>query len=583
MDVARLIGTWPAFMVRAACGRDWRAAIVGWSPNDQAQLARAGARFAETGELLALGGSCVSLLHAGERLAIVGDLAGQRPVFYKSTPAGLVFCSSARTLAGWVAARPSVSWLAARLLAPDVPETWASRSAFEGVRAVPPGFALVASPDGFEIRPRPALAPATLDLAAGGRALRDALTSAVSRRADAATRMSVDLSGGLDSTTLALLSAQAVSAGGTVDGLTLAVDTGTSDDLAFATAAAQSTRGLRQIVAEVPRIVDPYAALQDSPPTDEPYDDAPLGARLRWWSERAAAFNANVHLSGDGGDGVLVGPPSYLADLARRRAWRALFRHAYGWARLRRRPPHSLIRAAVRAARKDRRAALDEFAASLRDAVQPTARDEWERLVDWNPWPPATSWATARARHLAAEAVERAGEDPDTVALMSGDRAAMAALRAAGRIARLREEIWVQQGVELHTPYLDDEVVRTCFEVTASVRTSPEVVKPLLQVGLEDVLPSVVRCRRTKGDYTSVTFRGARNHAHELRALFDQSRLAEYGLLVDARMREVVDRAGSGLRVPLAAMDQVIGIELWLRTLPSGGTEIELFGAGAVD
>jgi hypothetical protein len=48
-------------------------------------------------------------------------------------------------------------------------------------------------------------------------------------------------------------------------------------------------------------------------------------------------------------------------------------------------------------------------------------------------------------------------------------------------------------------------------------------------------------------------------------------------------MREVVDRASRGLRVPLAAMDQVIGMELWLRTLPSGAGEAWSLGSREVE
>lgn len=566
----RLVGDWPRLMVRTVSGRDWYAGLVGWSGIDDGELARAGedyVRTADVGAIASLGASCVTLVAANGRLTAMGDLAGQRPVFYTSTSAGLLLCSSARVLACLVGAKPSAAWLAARLLASDVHEAWASGSPFDGVQAVPPGTALVAAPDGCVLRERPSFARPHRDLHAGGLGLRAALTSSVERRARAAGAVSADLSGGLDSTSLTLLAARVAP----LDALTLSVDAGSVDDPWFATVAAEANARIRQVVADVPRAVDPYSALTEAPPADEPYDDAPVSARLHWWSERVERLRGHLHLSGDGGDAVLVAPPIYLADLVRRRNLSRFLRHAYGWARLRHRPPSALIRASVRSARTDRRAAMAQFAAGLRAGRASLADDEWERIVAWTPAPPAAAWTTTYAHHLAADAVACAEEAADTALLAPGDRAAIAVLRGAGRVARLREEIWVNRGVELHAPYFDDDVVRACFAVAADVRTSPEEVKPLLRAAVLDELPPIVRGRRTKGDYTQLAYRGLKRHAEALRALFDGSRLAALGLVIDDRIRGEVERAKHGLPVRLGALDQLIGAELWLRSIADVG------------
>ncbi|MEO7194882.1 MAG: hypothetical protein ABIZ05_08675 [Pseudonocardiaceae bacterium] len=62
--------------------------------------------------------------------------------------------------------------------------------------------------------------------------------------------------------------------------------------------------------------------------------------------------------------------------------------------------------------------------------------------------------------------------------------------------------------------------------------------------------------------------RGPR-HRHVLSELLTGSRLASLGLLDDAAVRADLAQGVAGLPIPLAALDQVLGVELWLRTLPA--------------
>src|SRR5690606_15912791 len=137
-----------------------------------------------------------------------------------------------------------------------------------------------------------------------------------------------DFSGGLDSSSLAVL-ASAVA--GEVPALTVATEG--VDDVAVAAEAARQVPTLRHHVIAEPSALLPYADLERTPLTDEPWLGAVTSARERWWMQQVCSAGSDLHLSGDGGDGVLLATPAYLADLVSARQGRALWRHAVASAR----------------------------------------------------------------------------------------------------------------------------------------------------------------------------------------------------------------------------------------------------------
>jgi asparagine synthetase B (glutamine-hydrolysing) len=178
-------------------------------------------------------------------------------------------------------------------------------------------------------------------LAEGAIAVRSALLTALQRRTDLSTVMTADLSGGLDSSTLALLAAAHLPAGLSVITYADAV-AGSTDDLAYAELCTQAETRLCQIVVNGDENTLPFLDLDQAPLLDEPSQDTLLWVRTQARLAPAIAHASQLHLSGDGGDVVLTGTPTYLADLARTGRVRDLPREATAWARLRHRPAHTV-------------------------------------------------------------------------------------------------------------------------------------------------------------------------------------------------------------------------------------------------
>jgi asparagine synthase (glutamine-hydrolysing) len=181
----------------------------------------------------------------------------------------------------------------------------------------------------------------------------------------------------------------------------------------------------------------------------------------------------------------------------------------------------------------------------------------------------AATWATPEAREMVTDTLREHAEQHRTPVVPGefgiGDTAAWLSLNAFARGQRVYDQMAAACGVNHHAPYLDDGVVRACWSVPAWVRTTPEQAKPLLAHAVRDLVPHRLVGRRTKGDYTELAYQGLRRHADALTDLFTRSRLAELGLVDEARVVAELRRGVAGLPIRLGAFDAVLATELWLR------------------
>lgn len=527
--------------------------VLGYCPAAEADLHRV-ANDVAAGEVDALdrvGGSRVVLAARHEEVLICGDLAGQRPVYYPRTPGtGLVAGSHARL----VAANAGV---------PGAADVWWPRTPWRAVNVLRPGWTMRIARDGTTTQtcrvPLPLPGRSTKDAAA---VLSESLRRAVASRVKAASRPTADFSGGLDSSTLAVL------ASADVDELpALTAATEGVDDAEVAIQAARQIPALRHRVITEPPTLLPYADLDRTPLTDEPWLGTVTGARERWWLGLVRSEGSDLHLSGDGGDGVLIATPAYLADLVSPRHGPMLWRHTVGWARLRHQAPHALIRAALALHSTSYAQACRDAARQLRSNAP--VRHGWTRLISWFNVTGAADWATPEGRAVVADMLHEHAEANAEASVPGrmgvGDSAALLALHAFARQQRLDAEVAEQWSVNHHAPYLDDEVVRACWSVPAWQRTTPEQAKPLLRLAMGGTVPACVLDRRTKGNYTTPAYHGLRANVDTLRDLVNSLRLAEVGLVDRNKVMAELNRGINGHSIRLAAFDVLIGTEIWLR------------------
>lgn len=569
VEAAWTVG-WPTGRVRSVSQGPVSLAVIGDCGADDDQLAArlTSVRAGRWRELTRWPGSYLVIARNGATLGVLGDLAGQHPVYWRSHGGVVWWATSALALAALDGAPVDPTALAAHLALAQ-PDVLGRRSLMRCVERVPGGHLLLGDAEGARtVRFEPA-EYGRVDLPVAAATVRAALVEAVATRCDGRP-VSADLAG-LDSTTLACLAATR----GPVTAVTFADERLRDDDLPYAARTAAAVPNLTHHAVPGTANTVYYDGLDDLsrlPVTDAPNAYAVTASIKRAVLDTVAAHHPapGLHLTGSAGDAVLSAPSSYLADLLRERQHRRAWSHALGHARLRHTSAWSVLARARPASRTGLAGAWRQTAAELRSPVR-----EWvpqaSRPVSWTPLLATADWMSPDVRRqLAAALAHAAGQMEDAPARLAAwsDRQDLARLGAD--TTGWRQIAAEQYGIDLVAPYLDNEVIRACLAVPADQRGAPGRYKPLLHTAFtgSGVLPDFVLARTTKGGFNALAYAGLRENAPMLLDLLGpSSRLAAAGLAAEQPVAGMLARAAAGQPTAQGALHLAVSAEVWLRQL----------------
>jgi asparagine synthase (glutamine-hydrolysing) len=512
-------------------------------------------------------GSYTVIEASDDRTTVWTDLGAACPLYTLAADGGVYWSSSARALAGLTGNRVDADRLAASLVAPAVSALTEGRSAFADVEPLPPGHRVSLFAAG-RVDSRPVWRP---QQRRGGHVerLRAELSAAVAVRVDAAAAPTVDLSGGYDSTGLALLAADRLHPLRTITGVTLHPEGVTSGgDMTYARLAGQHP-GIDHRWMPLGNAHLPFGGLDRMPVTDEPAPStlaySALSGQLRWIQEQ---YGSDCHMTGDGGDTLLCTPPLFLADLVRAGRYRRAVTETVQWARMRHRSVLPLLRAAMRTARTRRATALDALARSLTEPGRPSGLNytphgdvAWFAGASIPPW--STPELRQRLQELASTVVDTGDPSqwPDWTS-----RHIAEVMATVGRTARTEAQLAESCGVPLHNPFCDSRLIDVSLSVPLDERPGPADYKPIMRDALADLFPPELSRRVTKGNMAGDYFHGLRLHLAEVEE-FAHGRLAAMGLLDPARFRAMLAMAAAGLTGAYGMVEPVISAEAWLRAV----------------
>jgi asparagine synthase (glutamine-hydrolysing) len=329
-----LLGQWPDEECSLIVAGPRRLVVFGRTdlPRDAVRRVLTGARALAELDAVArmLTGSCHLIASMDGWTRAQGSISTARQIFFTDVDGVTVAADGPRLLAELSGPAdgslppPEPGALALRLLSPNPPWPLSLRPVWPRIQALDVGCRLELGPKGSARTVRWWRPPEPeLPAAKAAEPLREALLAALTARARAP--LSIDLSGGMDSTSLCFL-ADAVGADLSTHHWT-PVDRG-NDDTVWA----------RRAAAHLPRARHRFVAIEDSPtwygtepasPDRSTREEGPMPwTRTRAHMERlvaaAAADGAACHLIGVGGDELFGVLPTALWSLVRRRPVRGL-------------------------------------------------------------------------------------------------------------------------------------------------------------------------------------------------------------------------------------------------------------------
>ncbi|HEY1970888.1 MAG TPA: asparagine synthase-related protein [Pseudonocardia sp.] len=488
-----------------------------------------------------------------------GSLSQARRLYRSVVDGVTILADRARTLAWLSGARLDSRRVSACLAYPDLPHPVAAVPLWRGVQALEGAEAANLDPDGRYRATRWWSPPAgELSLDEGATALRQTLRAAVAARVIPGQPLGADLSGGLDSTSLCFLAADA---GAQLVTATIQWDAPGNEDAGYAARAAAQLPGIQRLIYQPGELPSQFSGITEYPdPTDEPSAILRDAAQQRHIVDATLAAGATGRLSGHGGDHVVEATPQYLHRLVRRHPIRGL-RYANGYRARDRWTPTATARVLLDT--RDYRTWLADGARHLcppTDGTGDPLPSGWGNPVALPPWVSERTHTEVAGllRTTAAEAIPLAHD--------RGGHAWIHQAQTAGRTGVHLAHAGATAHLATEFPFCDDAVITACLAVAPQFTADPWSYKPLLVAAMRGLVPDPILARTTKDHCATEWYAGLREHQSELAALAENSHLVAEGLADKPALLRALLSPGL-LDLGVSALEATIGTETWLRAI----------------
>lgn len=466
---------------------------------------------------------------ADRRTQIYGTLSSFRRVSYSTDPARPIASNSLRYLVELFTPRIREDRVPLALIAPRAPWPLGEASHWHGIENLLPNELLNYDDAGAaSTRTRWRIPHVRIPLADAAQGLQAALHGAIEARArHARTSLSSDLSGGMDSTSLAFFANQHVPRLTTMH---LSISVEMNDDAEWAAEAAQvlGSRHVRVDHSELPRWFAGWHATEPRFMT-EPVPSIRTEGMHRAMATKLSELGCTMHLAGSGGDELFYPDEAILPGL-RREAPRALPGAIRSMATLHRWTLTKTARAAMFNSTHGEwlTAQIGQLADGTTDRPSPA----WDVPFSLPPW----------VNHSVVDALETlldAGARVHAIdSINESDSLAYGMITRNGQIHRTLDEETREVGVRYEAPFLDDLLIEKALQVRLQDRLNTERFKPGLAAASRGVVPEQFLNRRSKGDYISLVYTAFNEYRRHINDELPRFRLVERGYLDPVRFSD---------------------------------------------
>lgn len=523
--------------------------------------------------LMRLSGSYNVIVQEETDTYVFTDVAGFRPVFYTVYNSVVAYSSIGVALQQLIQSDVNLSWLARQLVGLTEPLQAINQSPFNKVQTVPPGHYLQITNGMPSCKPYWNAPQDYMSLSEGAEQLRERLITAVEGRVNLYGTVTSDLSGGFDSTSLALIAAKHLAKKNrTIHTITLQTDSNLeSDDLKCAQHAASLYPNIQPVIVEHDELPADYTHLDEIPLIDSPETSLLCIGTISHVMRIINAKGSQLHMNGEGGDAVVSASHAYLANLLKQGQIRTFLQHAYGWSRLARSRPLPLISGIVKLSFTSYHQSLRQQAKKLitqkRSPKSLTSFSSASGGMGWDSVPEVVGWYTPQLVDLAISEVNGWASNAIPLADSPDKHQAISIIQFNGFCVKSLHQLAQYYDVNVEFPYLDALVIDACLAVKPEERTTPFAFKPLLSKALQTDFPGALT-RTTKSDYTADEFIGLRQNLRVINELLQTSVLADTGLIDIREFRAAVQQFNMGIvNNGFSAFSQTFAMELWLRRL----------------
>ncbi|MBD6621070.1 albusnodin/ikarugamycin family macrolactam cyclase [Komarekiella sp. 'clone 1'] len=571
-----LCGNWQKQQVIIASEGLIRIAIVGSciaSYETVIKLFQSAIKKGEYSQLMKLPGSYNLIVQDNADTYVFVDVAGVKSVFYADYNSVIVYSSLGVPLQQLLKAEIDQHWLATFLSCSGTIGLVQKRTPFCNVQVIPPGHYLHISL-GKVVCQRYWYKPQKYkSFSDAAEYLREQLITAVEGRVNLYGNVSSDLSGGFDSTTLALIAAKTLANQGK-DLITITEKTFSatqSSDIKYAQHAASFYSNINTVMIEEHNVYSEYSSLKSIPLIDTPDTLVISLGKINYKMEIIKSIGSQLHLHGEGGDSVLSSNISYCSDLLKLTKIITFFQHVYGWSRVTNCSLFSLLINFIYLNISSYRPWLLQEIKKINNRCLlfqgSNSLTPFQEYLGWDSLPKFIDWHTKKLADLVLEELHKWAIIATPFADTPGEHQAIAEIQSFGATIKVEQQVANIYNVNLESPYLDSLVIDACLSAKPEERTTPFAYKPLLSKAFQYDLPQSIFMRNTKGEYTADELSGFRKNRDVIKELLNTSVLAEMKLIDLEKLRNAIQFFSMGFSANMQLFNTTLAVELWLRRL----------------
>ncbi|WP_316669429.1 asparagine synthase-related protein [uncultured Propionibacterium sp.] len=396
--------------------------------------------------------------------------------------------------------------------------------------------------------------------------LHDTLLETVSSAASSSDVLSMDLSGGLDSTTLVYTARQCSA---DINTLFFKTADASNSDCIWSDRAARDVGSRHRVYDYASMTVeenwdrltgDLFARMPEGPS-----DDARHLALVDEMVRLYRGSGTVTHVNGHGGDELFAAMPAMAWSMAHSHVRRGL-RDVFSWGQMNKFGRGAVVRHVMRHEGPE---------SDLLRIARGAAAGSSDMFVEGARWVPAMrlpGYLTAEARERFSERTLQHAGRADL--MLHPDRTSHqvrgATLHHGALIRRTGQMVPADSGVRFASPYLDDRVTAIAMRLRIADRFRAGLIKPLLAAARPENMPVDYFQRRDKGEYSFEKFVAFSSSRTRIRGLLSEgSVLADMGLIdLDTLNRELSAYSPDGMGYE--DLLRVEMVERWLRSFSAG-------------
>lgn len=485
------------------------------------------------------------------------NISTSQQVYYAVTGKTCLVSSSQRVLARRLHSSLSEERIALSLCG-NLPSALRQKSFWQGVRAVSPGHKLMVQHGNVtEVPTRPHISRDELTVDEAADLIRNRLAKVVGDSREHGKALSCDLSGGMDSTSLAYVIASL-----SIDAVYYHASTMDSNnrDQSFARHAVKELGGEYCELSSFSRTMSAFDVFADDIPPSTTDGPAAWFSNARYIQavlQEDCRRGIDVHIVGLGGDELFTALPSIAQTLFSYgqilKAMKVVTSTAQG--------QKSCVASCLLGA-CSQESWLHELKRKLRNVA--SGRLRARDAFSWMPGFCISPFATSKTIDLVEHSVDRLANDnylPDWHDKFHYQ--VSESLLFQGEVIRQMNQAFRGYGTIVEAPFIDDELIEIILGLHPLLWLSKKS-KPLLQETMSGIAPDWVFDRNDKGEYSWDLFQDFQHHRSDVMRYLCDGYLACNYYIDPSKVRAAIE--GPQLDTQrLFTLEQLVSVERWMR------------------